>query len=921
MSDYKKGDYPLIVDPKFYFGDNITVRGSASRDLIRINDNYNTVLAGAGNDLVTLVGANNALVYGEAGDDFIGTRSASTKNPTIYGGAGKDTIRTLSDRTYADGGDGDDLFIPLESVSRTTLIGGAGNDTFWFIESSTVTASGGTGNNLYQFDPYVIVPGKFSDPNYHNDVIITDISSRDTIRYDFEASDGTELSWYESNGNIILNDSMGFFTITLQGGASKKSEIANVKYQAIDWSGTLGELFSELTVSDTQGGSKDMAESTLIANVTNSTVITGTTYADSITSYANNVTINSGAGNDTIYTGKDGNVVNSGAGNDYVETYQGTTNIKISGGDGNDSVYVGSNGATVNGDAGDDYLYVYTSGRNQTLFGGAGNDSALSGGENILIDVGEGNDYVQMYNSAKKNTITGGNGSDTIKIGGDSVIAYGDAGNDYLYVYSNAYNQTMFGGAGNDSVYSGGENVLIDTGADNDYIHLYNSAKSHTVRGGAGNDTIKSYSTLGTLFRYSSGDGNDSINGISANDTLRIENTSYSTVKSGSAMIITAGSGKITVDNGANVAFTIHGTIDNPTPDTLISNSRNNTVITGTSSADSISNSGNYVTAGGGNGNDTISNYPGNYVSMSGGAGNDNITNLYGYMVTVDGGAGNDYIYNTGESVEVYAGDGDDTIVNEGIDDVDGYGTRNSGDNVTISGGKGNDYIYGYGSKEFFLYENGDGNDTIMGIGSQDTIKISGTTYSTAKSGSDDLIVTAGSGKISVKGGANVAFTILGTTTLPPATVTLNSAKTSATILPAYEEGTFDAAAADYSKVVTIDATQATVDLEILGNAKNNKIYGSENNDTLYGGKGTDTLTGNGGADTFRIVKGEGNKVIADYAEGEDIIYVEGADVSTVINSATIKSGNVIFKVGTNNVTVKGGDDNCRLRRRHLRRQ
>ena len=96
--------------------------------------------------------------------------------------------------------------------------------------------------------------------------------------------------------------------------------------------------------------------------------------------------------------------------------------------------------------------------------------------------------------------------------------------------------------------------------------------------------------------------------------------------------------------------------------------------------------------------------------------------------------------------------------------------------------------------------------------------------------------------------------------------------------------------------------------MEILGNAKNNKIYGSENNDTLYGGKGTDTLKGNGGDDTFRIVKGEGNKFIADYTEGEDIIYVEGADVETVINSASVKSGNVIFKVGTNNVTVKGGD-------------
>jgi len=77
-----------------------------------------------------------------------------------------------------------------------------------------------------------------------------------------------------------------------------------------------------------------------------------------------------------------------------------------------------------------------------------------------------------------------------------------------------------------------------------------------------------------------------------------------------------------------------------------IYNYEDNTVVTGTSEDDSISNDGDSVT-------------------IDGGAVNDYIQNYYGDSVTIDGGAGNDYIYNYGNNVliEYASGDGNDSIV------------------------------------------------------------------------------------------------------------------------------------------------------------------------------------------------------------------------------------------------------------------
>ena len=221
-----------------------------------------------------------------------------------------------------------------------------------------------------------------------------------------------------------------------------------------------------------------------------------------------------------------------------------------------------------------------------------------------------------------------------------------------------------------------------------------------------------------------------------------------------------------------------------------INSTLSNTLLTGTSGDDSIQNGGYWyengdytwhdggsnVTINSGAGNDSVYN-SGDSVTINTGAGNDSVDNL-GDSVTINTGDGNDSVNNDGSSVTINTGAGNDSVLNWFVDSVtintgDGNDSiRNYGSSVTISGGKGNDSIYNNcyrkddgsiyyyndndGKNVLFKYEEGDGKDIIYGFKSDSTLSISGSSYSTTKSG-DDIIFTVGNGKISLIGAANLS--------------------------------------------------------------------------------------------------------------------------------------------------------------------
>ena len=339
-------------------------------------------------------------------------------------------------------------------------------------------------------------------------------------------------------------------------------------------------------------------------------------------------------------------------------------------------------------------------------------------------------------------------------------------------------------------------------------------------------------------------------------------------------------------------------------------NSKSDTIITGTSKADSITNSGSNVRINAGNGNDYVYNHEGaDRVTISGGNGNDTIANHsntpalltfgggiadFDGGVSISGGAGNDSIYNFGSHATIDSGSGNDTVNNHynmgtkintgsgddyirnhtyahladinagagndyiqlGFDDDDDCPS----DNVTISGGKGNDLIKLNNSKESVIkYASGDGNDTIYGYDFTDTLSLTSGSITDSLIEGNNLILKIGKGTI-----------------------------------------TF------------VDALTVNVNDSILGNAGNDKLYGQsgndllkggKGNDSLWGGKGNDSLWGDSGKDTFIYSAGEGKDVIYGFADN-DMLKITGA-----FSASYSKSKNeVYFKVGTTSKAITLSD-------------
>ena len=204
-----------------------------------------------------------------------------------------------------------------------------------------------------------------------------------------------------------------------------------------------------------------------------------------------------------------------------------------------------------------------------TTYGVAPTVTAYSFGKGVVIDAGDGNDLVDT--SGASNSIEGGAGSDTIlntSYGVDATIKggdgsdqilnsarakiYGSAGNDTLTNTNLGAGASLFGNSGSDyiSTYNS-DGVFIDGGTGSDTIDLRGTANELTVTGGAGDDLIYNAGSV-VLFKYAAGDGSDIIYGFDENSTLEISG-GYSSAKSGNDLILTVGSGKITLSGAATL--------------------------------------------------------------------------------------------------------------------------------------------------------------------------------------------------------------------------------------------------------------------------------------------------------------------------------------------------------------------------------
>ena len=743
-----------------YVSTNATIyAGNGNDSVYNYTTNVYTVIdVGAGNDTVSN-DANYVTIAGGAGNDFFYFRGA---NAVINGDSDNDTLWAYSTSSLSaiNGGEGNDSITSF--AIENTLNGGAGNDTIRN-NATQVTINAGTGND-------VVSLGSYSTNNF---IIYND--GNDTI--------------YGYNSSSTIRITGGTYS-TQQGGSDTIIKVGNGQITIKDYTGTVN-------IIGTPGGGS--SNDTLISNSNSNTLITGTSYADSIYNNGNNVTINTGAGNDSVF---------------------------------NDGNYV-----YMNGEDGADYLYNNTNTSNITINGGAGNDSIYSNGINVKIDAGADNDYVRLYASSKNVTVNSGTGNDIIDGGGmnNSKINTGD-GNDSVHVYSNETVIAVSTGSGDDTIWSSGKYVTIDSSIGNDYIHLYSESRNVTVNTGAGNDTIDSYGSRvtinsgagndvitlrsdyssGVIINYVSGDGDDVVYGYELTSTINIAGGTYSTQKSNSDTIIKVGTGKITLkDYTGNV--NIKGTPSSTIPSGKnIANVTANTVVSGSDYKDTLSNNASNVKVLAGAGNDTIYNSNGSRITLSGGDGSDTINNSFSEYASISGGTGADSIYGNNNYATINGDAGGDTIIgnhyktriNAGADSdfvsittywhntIDGGDGNDriiaggsehsvnggagddyislSGGSLTVKGGKGNDTIYGNSlESHLYQYSQGDGSDIIYGGGSKDSVTITGGSYTTSTVGNDVVVSISGGGSVTLSGAKGKNINIIGKSspTLPSDTL------------------------------------------------------------------------------------------------------------------------------------------------------
>ncbi len=280
-------------------------------------------------------------------------------------------------------------------------------------------------------------------------------------------------------------------------------------------------------------------------------------------------------------------------------------------------------------------------------------------------------------------------------------------------IRSGSGNDTLSGGDGNDSIWGGSGNDSLKGGGGKD-VFIYS----------AGNDIISDY--------------------VAGQDKIKLSNASIkSSSISGSDVILTLSTGKITVKGGKDQNITIIDAKGNETTKkygttsgggktltvtknaTLGSDYQNADASKLTKAVKIVGNKSANVILGGSK-NDTLYGNSGND-SILGNAGNDVLYGGFG-SDTLKGGDGNDKIFGGAGADKLYGGKGDDTLI----------------------GGAGNDSLWGGDGSDTFIYNSGDGKDVIFGFDSKDTLTLDSLDF-TATYKNNAVTLTFDEGSVTLK--------------------------------------------------------------------------------------------------------------------------------------------------------------------------
>ena len=686
--------------------DSVKLNGTSSADSISNDGWHVTISGGKGNDTIDNGYGDYSSINGGAGNDYINayysggvTLSGGKGNDTLIGSyRGSNVFQFGSD----DGNDilnnyGTNDIIQLIGINSASAIKHSvkGSDLILTAGSTKVTLKDAAGEavkvklgngNMTTIKPITpTLSGSTSVNNETNKAVIIGTSSADSIY-----NDANNVSINGGSGKDKIQ-SFGRFN-TIFGGTDNDSIVLGAWLNS-DGSRTTEEAYRSYVDA---GDGADTINNVGCGNYTTLKGGKGNDYINSSSWYAS---ILGGVGNDTIFNGYNSNdsytfssgtfaTLNGGDGDDSIANY--VKYVTIAGGKGNDTVTLGTNAENnviiYNSGEGNDIIKGYDS--NDTLQV-SGQYSTQKSGSNTIINFSSGAVTLSGYtgktnirggtyigvgkdtyisNEIDSTIITGSSSADLIENRASYVTINAGGGNDSIYasskvtisgsntIYGSDKHNILNGGAGNDSILNYNSYSSLSGGAGNDYID--NSGSHVTINGGAGNDTFYGNDPDdggGDIFQFGNNDGNDFIVNYFSDDTLHLTgiysasdiNSSFSGYNS-QDLVISFSNTKVTLDGVGNRGVRVKladGTLttiaNNPTIN-YIDSYISSTLVSGTSGADYIDNSGYYVTINAGAGNDTIENYYSHNSSLFGGAGNDYIDASSSFNTTLNGGKGND---------------------------------------------------------------------------------------------------------------------------------------------------------------------------------------------------------------------------------------------------------------------------------------
>jgi Ca2+-binding RTX toxin-like protein len=871
--------------------------GNALDNVIHGNSADNTLDGGAGNDTID-GGAGNDTIIGGAGLDI------------IHGGAGYDYIRIgdgdfVAGEVYDAGPDGGQLQITASTqvdlstatvTSFSDLTGGSVKLTgaqfvqFGSITGSTITlANGGT-----------ITGSVFITPLYNT---VINLAPVDTV-FNAVRSLGAQ-----GDGALTINGNIGNDTI----------------------------YGTDLNDSLNGGGGNDT-----IYGGGGADYLTGGNGNDVLDGGGSFDDMAGGLGDDTYYVDTSNDTVRENANEGY-DTEIGSVSFVLADnvehgilvgsgslfGNSGDNWLTGAPGTALYGLGGNDRLEG--SAAADTLIGGTGDDTyVLNGADTIVENAGEGNDTIESATTtslatfanienltltgnaaingtgdANANVIRGNSAANTLDGGGGADKLYGGAGDD-IYIVNNAGVQVFENvNEGTDTVrssvsYTLGANVenLVLTGTGN--INGTGNSGQNMITGNAGSNTLDG------------GGGGDTLQGGAGNDVYFVRNA---------ADVIVEGAGEGTADTVLTTVSYALGA--NAQVERLAAADSNLTTalnLTGNAYSHLIQGNNGVNVLTGGTGNDSLFGYAGDD-RLDGGQGADQMT----------GGVGNDtYVVDNGGDVVVEnSGEGTDTVEAsisytlganvENLTLTGGLaidGTGNAGANVirgnaaanTLNGAGGADTLYGGGGDDTYIVDNAgvqivenanEGTDTVRSslsytLGANvENLVLTGTANINGYGNAGQNVITgnAGSNQLDGAGGGDTLQGGAGNDVY----YVRNAGDV---IVENANEGTADTVLATVSYTLTAAAqverlaasdANATVALNLTGNAfshliqgnagvntltggsGNDNLYGYAGDDRLDGGQGTDTLYGGVGNDTY-VVDSLSDVIVENANEGTDTV-------------------------------------------------